>query len=151
MIWYSYEQLRSLAARGKLRRETPIYDSPRRRWLRADAIPEIAPFFPRPRTNPGGVLALALAGLAVAYAAEQYRLRRLSWEELRTAVFERDGYTCTYCGYRGTSRTLEVDHRTPLARGGTDDPSNLATACWRCNREKGTMTEWEYRFSRLGC
>lgn len=146
MIWYSYDQLQAMAASGQLQREMSIYDSPRGRWLRADAIPEIAPYFPQRFSGIGGVFAAALAGLAVAHAVEQYRLQQLSWEDLRFAIFARDGYTCTYCGYHGTSRTLEVDHRTPLARRGTNDPSNLVTACWRCNREKGTMTEYEFRW-----
>lgn len=150
MIWYSYDQLRIMAASGQLRRETPIYDSPRRRWLRADAIPEIAPHFRRPTAAPGAVLAAAIGVMFVARAVELYRLRQLSWEDLRDAVFRRDAFTCNYCGYHGTTRTLEVDHRIPVSRGGTDDPTNLVTACWSCNREKGTMTDYEYRWWRLG-
>ena len=32
---------------------------------------------------------------------------------------------------------LEVDHVIPISRGGTDDISNLKTACFKCNRGKG--------------
>lgn len=33
---------------------------------------------------------------------------------------------------------FSYDHKTPHARGGTDDPSNLVTCCMKCNLEKGT-------------
>jgi len=29
-----------------------------------------------------------------------------------------------------------IDHVVPLSRGGPDAPDNVATAHWRCNREK---------------
>jgi len=32
----------------------------------------------------------------------------------------------------------EVDHIVALKHGGKTDPQNLAYACWRCNRFKGT-------------
>ena len=31
----------------------------------------------------------------------------------------------------------EVDHKTPKAKGGTDDPRNLQALQWEANREKG--------------
>jgi len=33
--------------------------------------------------------------------------------------------------------SLEVDHRIPESKGGTDDESNLVTSCRDCNRGKG--------------
>ncbi len=41
---------------------------------------------------------------------------------------------CRYCGQTATLR----DHVIPLARGGTNDFRNIALACKRCNRTKGT-------------
>jgi hypothetical protein len=32
---------------------------------------------------------------------------------------------------------LEIDHVVPLCGGGSDDPINLVTSCWECNRGKG--------------
>lgn len=65
---------------------------------------------------------------------------RQAWEgmarRLRPLIFERDGYRCRRCG--STSR-LEVDHVIPLARGGSNDPSNLQTLCFPCNRRKGAF------------
>lgn len=49
------------------------------------------------------------------------------WRRLAQSIKERDLYTCQMCG----RVTLEgdIDHRIPLARGGTDDPSNLQYLC----------------------
>lgn len=53
--------------------------------------------------------------------------------ETRLAVYKRDGYRCVVCG---TSDNLTLDHRIPLARGGTDAVSNLQTMCSTHNEEK---------------
>lgn len=64
------------------------------------------------------------------------------WRALRLAVFERDGYTCQYCGAR--DQPLECDHIVPVSRGGGDEMDNLTTACRPCNRSKydRTAEEW---------
>tara|TARA_R110000868_G_scaffold395162_1_gene666723 strand:+ start:43 stop:561 length:519 start_codon:yes stop_codon:yes gene_type:complete len=64
------------------------------------------------------------------------------WEWLRLQTFERDDYTCTYCGAHGGR--LECDHITPVSRGGSNEPENLTTACFACNRSKGAkmIAEW---------
>ncbi len=57
---------------------------------------------------------------------------------LRFEIFRRDKFRCVYCG-RGPADgvRLHVDHVRPVSRGGTDDPSNLVTACDECNLGKG--------------
>jgi len=152
MVTYSYEQLRLMAERGEIRPEQTIHDA-RYGLVRADAIPEIAAGFATQRrklvlASIGGVAAGAGLFAAALRAHENARLRGLSWDDIRTAIFRRDNYTCAYCGHRGTSATLEVDHKTPVARGGSDDPANLTTACWECNRAKGRMTAGEFRWQR---
>lgn len=66
-----------------------------------------------------------------------------AWKIIRERIFQRDNYTCTYCGTRGGE--LECDHVHPVSRGGSSDDSNLATACKPCNRDKGSKTvdEWK--------
>lgn len=49
-------------------------------------------------------------------------------------VFARDGFRCVYCE---ATRELQVDHITPVARGGTDALDNLQTLCRSCNQAKG--------------
>jgi hypothetical protein len=70
------------------------------------------------------------------------RLPAHEWAAIRNEVFERDDYTCRYCGARGGK--LECDHVVPVSRGGGNEPSNLATACFQCNRSKRDklLSEW---------
>ena len=67
------------------------------------------------------------------------------WQKLRLAVFDRDKYTCVYCG--ATDEYLECDHVVPRSRGGKDTIENLVTACVGCNRRKTDRTpeEWQTR------
>lgn len=56
----------------------------------------------------------------------------------RYEVLKRDNFTCRYC--RSTENPLKVDHVTPVALGGTDDPSNLVAACQDCNAGKASTS-----------
>lgn len=58
----------------------------------------------------------------------------------RFEVLKRDNHTCRYCGASAPDATLTVDHVTPVALGGTDDPSNLVAACKDCNAGKSSTT-----------
>lgn len=58
----------------------------------------------------------------------------------RFEVLKRDNHTCRYCGATAPDATLTVDHVTPIALGGTDDPSNLVAACRDCNAGKSSTT-----------
>lgn len=52
----------------------------------------------------------------------------------RLAILLRDGLTCTYCQRTAEQVVcLTLDHVVPHSKGGTDDASNLVTACDRCN------------------
>ena len=59
---------------------------------------------------------------------------------LRHEVFKRDKYRCRECGATNKETTLEIDHIVPVAKGGTNDLSNLQTLCKACNRAKHTRT-----------
>ena len=63
---------------------------------------------------------------------------RRVWQLMRQIVFERDGWTCVYCGTRTGS--LTCDHVIPVSRGGSSTFDNLVTACLACNLAKATMT-----------
>lgn len=55
--------------------------------------------------------------------------------KIRHQVFERDGFRCCDCGASPQEEDvrLEVDHKIPLARGGSNDIDNLRTLCRPCN------------------
>ncbi|MGK7920714.1 MAG: HNH endonuclease [Trichodesmium sp.] len=55
---------------------------------------------------------------------------------VRKYVFERDHYNCQSCGKTATETELTIDHIIPLARGGSNDISNLQTLCRNCNQKK---------------
>ncbi len=57
-------------------------------------------------------------------------------KRLRYEVLRRDNHACRYCGNTAPDVKLTVDHVTPVALGGTDDPTNLVTACAGCNAGK---------------
>lgn len=57
-------------------------------------------------------------------------------KRLRYEILNRDGFKCRYCGVAATEAELRVDHVIPKALGGSDDPTNLATACEPCNTGK---------------
>lgn len=56
---------------------------------------------------------------------------------LRFEVFKRDGFQCQYCGRQPPEVILEIDHILPRKRKGKNNPENLITACFDCNRGKG--------------
>jgi 5-methylcytosine-specific restriction endonuclease McrA len=58
-------------------------------------------------------------------------------------IFQRDQYTCIYCGMAGSNENLTLDHVLPKSRGGDDTSFNLVTACYKCNNAKGDKTPEE--------
>ena len=61
-------------------------------------------------------------------------------KRLRYEILRRDNHTCRYCGASAPDVTLRVDHVTPVALGGTDDPTNLVTSCEPCNNGKSSAS-----------
>lgn len=61
----------------------------------------------------------------------------------RQNLFERDGYTCQYCGQSFASRELNLDHVIPRDRGGQTTWENIATSCKRCNARKANRLPHE--------
>jgi 5-methylcytosine-specific restriction endonuclease McrA len=70
--------------------------------------------------------------------------RRAHWS--RKGVLIRDGFVCIYCGAQpGVSERgklmvksdFTVDHILPRSRGGKDQWTNTACACYACNHRKG--------------
>jgi 5-methylcytosine-specific restriction endonuclease McrA len=65
------------------------------------------------------------------------------WHRRRQLVFERDKYTCTYCGADASSDP-QCDHIHPVSQGGSSEIDNLTTACRFCNSSKAgkLLSEW---------
>jgi len=76
--------------------------------------------------------------IRLAYLVKRPRFqRRLT----RFEVFNRDKYTCQYCGKY--SRELTLDHIFPRYRGGKHDWENVVACCIPCNRNKAGQTPKE--------
>jgi 5-methylcytosine-specific restriction endonuclease McrA len=70
----------------------------------------------------------------------------------KRSLFRKQGGICPCC-MRPIARPEEgqVDHATPLARGGKHHPSNFMLVHAQCNKEKHNKTlaeHWEWRVSR---
>ena len=59
----------------------------------------------------------------------------------RYEIFNRDRYTCQYCGTQ--TRHLTLDHIIPRYRGGEHSWENVVSACVACNRHKAGRTPQE--------
>lgn len=68
----------------------------------------------------------------------------------RFEVLKRDDHTCRYCGASAPDAKLTVDHVTPVALGGTDNPDNLVAACRDCNYGKGSTSPTEEMVQQVG-
>lgn len=66
------------------------------------------------------------------------------WRKLRDQVMRRDAgiCQCRHCKASGAIKAAnEVDHITPKAHGGTDDPSNLQAINRDCHKRKTVEDE----------
>ncbi|MGE0354958.1 MAG: HNH endonuclease, partial [Gemmatimonadales bacterium] len=67
-----------------------------------------------------------------------HRFRR---QVTNTFLFARDDYRCQYCQRTQADlksrECLTRDHLVPISRGGTNDWTNVVTACSSCNTRKG--------------
>ncbi len=63
---------------------------------------------------------------------------------LRYEILKRDNHQCVLCGASpriDKSVVLEVDHKLPSFKGGSDLPENLRTLCQACNQGKKDKIE----------
>ena len=65
--------------------------------------------------------------------------------DVREDLYRRQQGRCVYCGSRQRMDLMDIDHRTPLSRGGSNDRRNLQLLCRTCNLRKGTKTDREFR------
>ena len=58
----------------------------------------------------------------------------------KAKLFQRDRFTCAYCGQRFAERHLQCEHIVPVSRGGRWSWMNLVSACAACNGRKADRT-----------
>jgi hypothetical protein len=57
-------------------------------------------------------------------------------KKIRFEIFKRDKFKCQYCGHSAPEILLQIDHITPVSKGGNNDLLNLITSCFDCNNGK---------------
>jgi len=78
--------------------------------------------------------------------AKARELRGSAWWREKIATGE-----CYYCGRKFNPLELTMDHKIPLARGGSSEKINIVPACKECNNKKKYMlpTEWDEYMDKL--
>jgi len=76
--------------------------------------------------------------IRLAYMIKRPRPKR---KLTRLEIFNRDHYTCQYCGKE--ARQLTLDHVIPRYRSGEHNWENVVSACVPCNRRKAGRTPQE--------
>jgi 5-methylcytosine-specific restriction enzyme A len=66
-------------------------------------------------------------------------------DEVRKYVFTRNNYQCQSCGKTYLETELNIDHIIPLAKGGSNDISNLQSLCRTCNLVKKDRFDDRFR------
>lgn len=59
------------------------------------------------------------------------------------AKLELQGGLCYYCS-TPLGESFHVDHKIPIAKGGTNFPANICAACASCNLSKSDKDFWEF-------
>ena len=71
----------------------------------------------------------------------RYQVKRKPKKEIkvsRIGIYNRDNFTCQYCGIR--NKDLTLDHVHPRHLGGCHTWDNLVTCCKKCNHFKAWRT-----------
>lgn len=68
---------------------------------------------------------------------------RLKGKDLKN-LFEQQKEKCFYCGVSLGDHNINVDHKNPIAKGGTNKIDNIAIACKDCNFLKLARTADEF-------
>ena len=66
-------------------------------------------------------------------------------EKHKPRLFREQDGRCRYCGASKRIRNLQIEHMTPVVRGGSNVYENLQLTCRDCNNRKGIQTDGEFR------
>lgn len=75
---------------------------------------------------------------------KEYQQGTLFQYEIKEYLLELHNRTCMYCEGLSKNSILEIEHKVPRSRGGTNNISNLGIACRLCNQKKSNLflSEW---------
>lgn len=87
--------------------------------------------------------------VAAANVGEIKRTRGSAWMAIRARILRRDKGLCQECQRNDRlSKATQVDHITPLHRGGRDNDANLEAICAGCHDVKTAAEMRELRGER---
>ena len=83
---------------------------------------------------------------------EPTRRRKAVPGGIKQELYQAQGGKCMYCGGRSRVDLMDVDHKNPLSKGGSDSRRNFQLLCRTCNVRKGNLTDRQFRtrFSAAG-
>lgn len=67
-----------------------------------------------------------------------------SIEDIKKWLKDSEPYVCHYSSEKVTLRSMNIDHKQPVSRGGDNKLENLCICSASMNRAKGNMTEEEF-------
>ena len=67
---------------------------------------------------------------------KRFNKRDNSYLKYKKELYEEMNGKCGYCGCELDYKKATIDHKVPLAVGGTNDRENLIISCFSCNHYK---------------
>lgn len=86
------------------------------------------------------------------YDEEPRRSRKTFPASLKRELHKKQAGKCMYCGRKPGIDLMDIDHKNPVAKGGSDQKRNLQLLCRSCNTRKGATTDRQFRtkFKSIG-
>ena len=76
---------------------------------------------------------------------EPDRRRKSFSPEVKKELYKAQTGKCMYCGRKPGIDLMDIDHKNPMAKGGSDQKRNLQLLCRTCNTRKGATTDRQFR------
>ena len=65
--------------------------------------------------------------------------------ELKQEIYKEQRNKCMYCGRKSEIDLMDIDHKNPISKGGSNTKRNLQLLCRTCNTRKGATTDRQFR------
>lgn len=78
------------------------------------------------------------------FGAPENRRKQFS-PELKKELHQEQRGKCMYCGRKSEIDLMDIDHKNPKSKGGSDTRRNLQLLCRTGNTRKGATTDRQFR------
>lgn len=65
--------------------------------------------------------------------------------DLKSDLHSEQKSKCMYCGRKTGIDLMDIDHKNPISKGGSNTKRNLQLLCRTCNTRKGATTDRQFR------